>query len=156
MSGERSGVQARRSTVGSPLHLTLNIERVLTLASRQDVRAEFRFAPDAPWAVSVQFVVEGGLSVHWRIGRDLLQQGLYSMSGLGSIQMWPSGLKERTTAWLQLTSGNAAALFELPVPPLAKWLECTYQLVPAGVELAELDWDTAATALLRDPEAQTD
>ncbi|MFF0478826.1 SsgA family sporulation/cell division regulator [Streptomyces sp. NPDC004284] len=129
---------------------------MLTIATRQDVRAEFRFAPGTPWAVSVRFVVEGGPSVQWRIGRDLLQQGLYSMSGLGSIQIWPSGLEERTTAWLQLTSGNVAALFELPVPPLAKWLECTYRLVPAGAELAEVDWNTAATELLRAPEAQTD
>ncbi|MFH8625969.1 SsgA family sporulation/cell division regulator [Streptomyces vietnamensis] len=139
--------------MSSPLHLTLNIERVLTLATRQAVRAEFRFEPDSPWAVSARFVVEGGPSAHWRIGRDLLQQGLYSMSGLGSIQIWPSGMEERTTAWLRLASGDMAALFELPVPPLAKWLECTYRLVPAGAELAEVDWNTAATALLRAPEA---
>ncbi|MCZ0983240.1 SsgA family sporulation/cell division regulator [Streptomyces diastatochromogenes] len=154
MSGERSGVQARRSTAGSPLHLTLNIERVLTLTTRQDVRAEFRFAPDAPWAVSVRFAVSGGPSVQWRIGRDLLQQGLHSMSGLGSIRMWPSGVEERATAWLRLTSGDMAALFELPVPPLAKWLECTYRLVPADAELAEVDWNTAVTALLRAPKRE--
>lgn len=41
-----------------------------------------------------------------------------------------------------------AALFELPVPPLAEWLERTYELVPVGTELTELDWNTAAAALL--------
>ncbi|SEE57978.1 SsgA family sporulation/cell division regulator [Streptomyces sp. TLI_105] len=156
MSGERSGVQARRSTVDSPLQLTLNIERVLTLAIRQAVRADFRFDPDSPWAVSVRLVVEDGPSVEWRIGRDLLQQGLYSMSGLGSIQMWPSGAEEQSTAWLRLTSGSMAALFELPVPPLADWLESTYELVPVGAELTEIDWTTASAALLHDAETQND
>lgn len=150
MSGERSGVQARRSTVGSPLQLTLDIECVLTIATRQAVRAEFRFDPDTVWAVSARFAVEGGPRVEWRIGRDLLQQRLSSTSGLGSIRMWPSGSEERATAWLQLASGSMAALFELPVPPLAEWLERTYELVPVGTELTELDWNTAAAALLLD------
>ncbi|MFF0478476.1 SsgA family sporulation/cell division regulator [Streptomyces sp. NPDC004284] len=156
MSGKRSGVQTRRSTTHDPLHLTLNIERVLGLTARQAIRAEFRFDLDSPLTVCVEFIVEGGPRVLWRIGRDLLQQGLTSMSGLGNMRIWPSNRKERATAWLQLTSHDTAALFELPVPPLATWLEYTYKLVPAGSELTDVDWDIATTALLRDPEPRTD
>ncbi|MER7539037.1 SsgA family sporulation/cell division regulator [Streptomyces sp. NPDC097704] len=156
MSDKRSGLPARRSATHDPLRLTLDIERVLGLTVRQAVRAEFRFDPASPLTVCVEFIVEGGPRVLWRIGRDLLQQGLNSMSGLGSVQIWPSNRKGRATAWLQLASTDTAALFELPVPPLAAWLEHTYGLVPAGSELTDVDWDIATTTLLRDPEVRAD
>ncbi|GAA3289825.1 hypothetical protein [Streptomyces cinereospinus] len=47
-----------------------------------------------------------------------------------------------------LCSGDLAALFELPVPPPAEWLERTYEVVPAGRELAGVAWDEAAADLL--------
>ncbi|MFD0391915.1 hypothetical protein ACFQ3Z_00890 [Streptomyces nogalater] len=49
-----------------------------------------------------------------------------------------------------------AALFELPIPPLAAWLEHTYSLVPAGEELTGVDWDATAADLLRGPAAPSD
>ncbi|MFF9340329.1 SsgA family sporulation/cell division regulator [Streptomyces sp. NPDC014773] len=143
MSGKRSGAQARRGAAHGPLPLALDIERVLGVAARQPVRAEFRFDPESPSAVCVEFLVEGGPRASWRIGRDLLRQGLSSMSGLGSVRMWPSSAGERAAAWLQLASGDMAALFELPAPPLAAWLDRTYRLVPAGSEFTGVDWDAA-------------
>ncbi|MFJ4622351.1 SsgA family sporulation/cell division regulator [Streptomyces sp. NPDC088812] len=140
----------------SRLALSLDIERVLEVSVRQAVRAEFRFSPRSPLVVCVDLLVEGGPRVRWRIGRDLLQQGLYSVSGLGDIRMWPSRPGERATSWLQLCSGDMAALFELPVEPLAAWLERTYELVPAGQELAGIDWDVATAGLLPAREAQHD
>ncbi|MGV9454470.1 SsgA family sporulation/cell division regulator [Streptomyces sp. NPDC003635] len=98
--------------------------------------------------MSVVLLVEGGPRVLWRIGRDLLQQGLYSISGLGDVRVWPSRLEDGATARLQPAAGDMAALFELPVPPLARWLERTYDLVPAGQELAGVDWDVATADLL--------
>ncbi|MFF3606715.1 SsgA family sporulation/cell division regulator [Streptomyces sp. NPDC002463] len=151
MNRNHPDVQHRKALEGTPV-LSLDIERVLGASARQTVGAEFRFSPEAPWVVSVTLLVEGGPCVRWRIGRDLLQQGLYSMSGLADVQMWPS--KERATSWLQLCSGDMAALFELPVPPLAEWLEGTYALVPAGRELAEVDWDAASAGLLPARRAQ--
>lgn len=148
MSGNEPGVQAPRTAPPGRLDLTLDIERVLGVSARQPVRAEFRFTPESPLIVSVELLVEGGPRVLWRIGRDLLQQGLYSISGLGGVRMWPSQLEDGATAWLQLAAGDMAALFELPVPPLARWLERTYHLVPAGQELAGVDWDVATADLL--------
>ncbi|MFF4761312.1 SsgA family sporulation/cell division regulator [Streptomyces sp. NPDC001292] len=156
MSDNQPGVQApRTSPYGTP-ELILDIERVLDVSVRQAIRAEFRFDPESPLIVCVEFLIKGGPRVLWRIGRDLLQQGLHSVSGLGDVQIWPTHPEERATARLQLTSGDMAALFELPVPPLAEWLEYTYDLVPAGQELAEIDWDVASAHLLQDPTAQTD
>ncbi|WP_309221657.1 SsgA family sporulation/cell division regulator [Streptomyces sp. Act143] len=129
---------------------------MLDLTARQAVRATFRYDPDAPWVVSVELAVEHGPRVLWRIGREILQQGLHSVSGLGDIQMWPSSFGDGATARLQLTSRDTAALFELPVPPLAQWLADTYELVPAGAELSEIDWDAATADLLQEPQPHCD
>jgi len=156
MSGNKPGVQAPRTAPCDIPDLILDVERVLDVSARQAIRAEFRFDPESPLIVCLELLVEGGPRVLWRIGRDLLQQGLYSVSGLGDVQIWPTHPAERATARLQLTSGDMAALFELPIPPLMEWLEYTYELVPAGQELAEIDWDVATADLLQDPAAQAD
>ncbi|MGV9915410.1 SsgA family sporulation/cell division regulator [Streptomyces tendae] len=156
MNRNHPDVQRRTASEEGSLVLSLDIERVLGVSARQAVEAEFRFSSETPWVVSVELLVEDGPCVQWRIGRDLLQQGLESVSGLGDIQMWPSSLEDGATSWLQLCSGDMAALFELPVPPLAEWLERTYELVPAERELAEVDWDVATTDLLPVRRAQCD
>ncbi|MEV8563142.1 SsgA family sporulation/cell division regulator [Streptomyces sp. NPDC051917] len=153
MSGNQPDRQARRTASDGRAELVLDIERVLGLATRQAVRAEFRFDPEAPWVVSVELGIEGGPHVLWRIGRDLLHQGLHSVSGLGDVRIWPARSADRATARLQLTSRDMAALFELPVPPLAEWLAHTYELVPAG---HEIDWDAATADLLQEPRAHCD
>lgn len=155
MSVNESEVRERRRASG-PSRLTLDAERLLGVRTRQPVRAEFRFDARAPLTVSVDFVVDRGPRARWSIGRDLLGQGLHSMSGLGDVKMWPSKQTGRTTAWLRLASGDMAALFELPAAPLAQWLECIYETVPAGAELEGLDWDVAAAEVLGDPEARSD
>ncbi|MFE1199045.1 SsgA family sporulation/cell division regulator [Streptomyces olivaceoviridis] len=147
MSGKHPGVRTRRAASHDCHELALDIERVLDVATRQAVRAEFRFDPRSPWVVAVEFLVEGGPRASWRIGRDVLQQGLYALSGLGDVRMWPSKPQARATAWLQLASSDMAALFELPAPALAEWLEHTYELVPAQHELAGVDWDLAHAGL---------
>ncbi|MER5949483.1 SsgA family sporulation/cell division regulator [Streptomyces sp. NPDC001904] len=156
MSGHAPGAPTGRSVPGRRPRLTLDIERVLGVRARQAIRAEFLFDPAAPLVVSVEFVAEGGPRVLWRIGRDLLQEGLYSMSGLGDVRVWPAAGQRGATARMQLASGDTAALFELPVPPLAAWLTHTYELVPAGEELADVDWDVTAADLLHGPRAHSD
>jgi hypothetical protein len=149
MSVDESGVRERRPASYGRSRLTLDIERLLGISTRQAVRADFRFdAVRSPFTVRVDFVIDGGPRVRWHIGRDLLKQGLHSMSGLGDVKMWPSDRTGRTTAWLRLASGDMAALFELPVAPLTRWLEGVYEVVPAGAELAGVDWDAAAAQVL--------
>ncbi|MEV5607470.1 SsgA family sporulation/cell division regulator [Streptomyces sp. NPDC052225] len=156
MSGSPPGVQVNPRAPHGRSRLALDIERVLDVRRRQTIRAEFRFDPETPLTVRVELGIEGGRSVVWRIGRDLLRQGLSAMSGLGDVQIWPTGPAPRHTARLQLVSGDMAALFDLPVPPLAAFLEHTYEWVPAGRELAHLDWDATATDLLDGPGAPSD
>ncbi|MFJ6073960.1 SsgA family sporulation/cell division regulator [Streptomyces sp. NPDC093065] len=151
MSGDRPGVRARRTAPRELPPLSLDIHRMLDAFARHTVQAEFRFDTGAPLVVSVTFLVEGTPCITWRIGRDLLYQGLFWLSGLGDVQVWPAHLDERATAWLRLESYDLTALFEVPVPPLAEWLERSYELVPAGAEMDGLDWDDVIAGLLRAP-----
>ncbi|MQY10039.1 Sporulation-specific cell division protein SsgB [Streptomyces sp. RB5] len=112
------------------------------------VMAHFRYDPVTPLIVTVEFVVEDGPCVVWRIGRDLLYQGLFSLSGLEDVQVWPTDLERRETAFLQLTSRSTAALFELRILPLERWLERTYQVVPAGTETDGLGWEAFVAEVL--------
>ncbi|MFI6645380.1 SsgA family sporulation/cell division regulator [Streptomyces sp. NPDC050504] len=132
MSGYQPAARTGRSARPARPRLTLDIERLLDVSARQPIRAEFGFDPDTPSAVWAEFGIAGGPCVRWRIGRDLLRRGLYERSGTGDVQVWPSPVASRATAWLQLASDDMAALFELPVPPLAEWLDHTYAAVPAS------------------------
>ncbi|MEU6840393.1 SsgA family sporulation/cell division regulator [Streptomyces sp. NPDC046716] len=155
MSGHEPGVPSGGGVPDRRPRLILDIERVLGVRARQAITADFLFDPAAPLVVSVEFVAEAGPRVRWRIGRDLLQEGLSSMSGLGDVRVWPAAPQSGATVRMQLASGDMAALFELPLPPLAAWLAHTYELVPAGQELADVDWDVTAADLLG-PRAHSD
>ncbi|MFF2328587.1 MULTISPECIES: SsgA family sporulation/cell division regulator [unclassified Streptomyces] len=153
MSSSTSGAQAHHATSRGEVVLSLDIDRILEDGgARQTVPAEFRYTPDSPLVVTVVFLVEGISDIVWRIGRDLLHQGMSSLSGVGDVQMWPARLEARPTAWLRLASPGMVALFALPVLPLTRWLEDTYGLVPAGTETHGLDWDAVTTGLLKGPE----
>ncbi|MFJ3793401.1 SsgA family sporulation/cell division regulator [Kitasatospora sp. NPDC090091] len=156
MSSRQPGTRDGRTTPHGHPALTLDIERVLGVCTRQAITAEFRYDRALPLVVSVEFVAEGGPRVRWRLGRDLVRQGLHVASGPGDVRIWPSGHRDRATVWLRLASGDTAALFELPLPPLAQWLQHTYELVPAGHELTGVDWDATTTGLLHDPGAPSD
>ncbi|MFH8443002.1 SsgA family sporulation/cell division regulator [Streptomyces sp. NPDC018026] len=117
-----------------------------------DVRAEFQYDPDAPLLVTLTFVLEDGPRIVWHVGRDLLHEGLHTLIGIGDIQVWPECLAEQESAWLQISSYGATALFQLPVPPLAEWLASTYRLVPAGTEQSRLGTDAFLAGLFGGPE----
>ncbi|SEG92152.1 Streptomyces sporulation and cell division protein, SsgA [Actinacidiphila yanglinensis] len=154
MSGNRHDEGRSRARAARLPSLSLNVQRVLESSScRQTVRATFRYDPDTPLVVTVVFRVHSGQQVTWHLGRDLLYEGMYALSGIADVQVWPTEHDdERPTAWLKISSRTTAALFELPVPPLAEWLEDTYALVPPGQESTELDWDAFAAGLTADPD----
>ncbi|MFF0739668.1 SsgA family sporulation/cell division regulator [Streptomyces sp. NPDC004111] len=151
MSGYPAEVQAGRTPRHGCPRLTLVVRRVLGVGVHLPVGAEFGFDPAAPLTVSARFTAEGGPRVLWQLGRDLLHQGLRERSGTGDVRIRPSRPDRPATALLQLASADTAALFELPVPPLAAWLAHTYTLVPAGRELTGVDWDAVAADLTGGP-----
>ncbi|WP_428957151.1 SsgA family sporulation/cell division regulator [Streptomyces sp. cg35] len=140
MNGEQSELRVHQAEPRTLPELSLTLQRVLDEYVRIPLRAEFRFDPDAPMIISATFAHGRGSSVTWHINRELLRQGLYEECGDGDVQMWPTRFDEERT-WLMLESRDASAVFELPVPTMAEWIESTYQAVPAEAESGLLDWD---------------
>ncbi|MFC8447906.1 SsgA family sporulation/cell division regulator [Kitasatospora sp. NPDC057223] len=154
MSDDQPGASGH--PVASPGPLSLDIHQFLGFGEqRRSLRAEFRFDPASALVVTVTFVAPEG-RIPWVMGRDLLDQGLSALGGLGDVQIWPVGPEGTRAVRLRLDQRAGTALFELPRPPLAQWLAATYQRVPAGTELRDADWDAWAAALHRSPEVRSD
>ncbi|MFF2518595.1 SsgA family sporulation/cell division regulator [Streptomyces sp. NPDC058086] len=133
--------------------LFLELDQMLDEFTPLPIRAEFRFHPDMPAVITVEFLAERGPSLIWRIGRELLHRGLTSMSGCGDVRMWPALPRQRPSSWLLLESQEAETLFEVPVAPLAEWLDATYRITSAETEMDSLNWDDFLVELLDGPGA---
>ncbi|MFF9021240.1 SsgA family sporulation/cell division regulator [Streptomyces eurythermus] len=140
MHRDQSPPRARSAPRHVP-SLFLDVDQMLDEFSRQAVQAEFRFDPDMPAVIIVEFLAERGPSVIWRIGRGLLHRGLTEMSGCGDVRMWPTLPGERPSSWLLLESREVEVLFELPTAELTEWLDATYRITSAETEMDSLDWD---------------
>ncbi|MFF7369716.1 SsgA family sporulation/cell division regulator [Streptomyces tricolor] len=140
MHRDHSPLRARSAPRHVP-SLVLDIDQMLDEFTRQAVQAEFRFDPDMPAVITVEFLAERGPSLIWRIGRELLHRGLTAMSGSGDVRMWPTLPGERPSSWLLLESQEVEVLFELPTAELTEWLDTTYRIAPADTEMDGLDWD---------------
>ncbi|MFI0517875.1 SsgA family sporulation/cell division regulator [Streptomyces sp. WSLK1-5] len=151
MNNDQSGLWVRETAPQGPSLLSLEIVRVLDEQTSRSVLADFRFDPGTPMVVSVTFKPAAAAAVTWRIGRELLYRGLFEHSGEWDVRMRPALHEEPSTAWLMLNSVSGSALFSLPVPPLAEWLEATYRIVPAEAEGDALDWDGFLAELLEVP-----
>lgn len=87
MHRDQSPLQAR-SAPELITSLFLDLDQMVDEFTPLPIRAEFRFDPDMPAVITVEFLAERGPSLIWRIGRELLHRGLTSMSGCGDVRMW--------------------------------------------------------------------
>ncbi|MFE1980572.1 SsgA family sporulation/cell division regulator [Streptomyces mirabilis] len=155
MHRDQSPLQARSAPELIP-SLFLDLDQMVDEFTPLPIRAEFRFDPDMPAVITVEFLAERGPSLIWRIGRELLHRGLTSMSGCGDVRMWPALPRERPSSWLLLESQEVEALFEVPVAPLAEWLDATYRVTSAEAEMDGLDWENFLVELLDGPGAPSE
>ena len=152
MHRDQSPLRARSAPELVP-SLHLDLDQMLDEFTRQPIASVFRFDPDLPAVISVEFMPERGPALVWRLGRELLHRGLTGMSGSGDVRMWPMAPGERPSSWLLFESEEVNALFEVPIAPLAEWLDTTYRITPAEVEMDGLDWDGFLRELLDGPGA---
>ncbi|WP_331729101.1 SsgA family sporulation/cell division regulator (plasmid) [Streptomyces sp. NBC_00028] len=152
MHRDQSPLRARSAPELVPA-LHLDLDQMLDEFTRQPVVAVLRFDPDLPAVITVEFMSERGPALVWRLGRELLHRGLTAMSGSGDVRMWPMAPGERPSSWLLFESEEVNALFEVPIPPLAAWLDATYRIIPAEAEMDGLDWDGFLRELLEGPGA---
>lgn len=155
MHRDRSPLRAGSAPERVP-SLLLDLDQMLDEFTRPPMQAEFRFDPDMPAVITVEFLAERGPSLIWRIGRELLYRGVTSMSGCGDVRMWPTLPGERPSSWLLLESQEVEALFELPTAPLAEWLDATYRITSAEAEMDGLNWDDILLELLDGPGAPSE
>ncbi|MFH9967146.1 SsgA family sporulation/cell division regulator [Streptomyces mirabilis] len=155
MHRDQSPLQAR-SAPELITSLFLDLDQMVDEFTPLPIRAEFRFDPDMPAAITVEFLAERGPSLIWRIGREHRHRGLTSMSGCGDVRMWPALPRERPSSWLLLESQEVEALFEVPVAPLAEWLDATYRVTSAEAEMDGLDWENFLVELLDGPGAPSE
>ncbi|MFD7606040.1 SsgA family sporulation/cell division regulator [Streptomyces mirabilis] len=155
MHRDQSPLQARSTPELIP-SLFLDLDQMIDEFTPLPIRAEFRFDPDMPAVITVEFLAERGPSLIWRIGRELLHRGLTSMSGCGDVRMWPALPRERPSSWLLLESQEVETLFEVPVAPLAEWLDATYRVTSAEAEMDGLDGENFLVELLDGPGAPSE
>ncbi|MEU2424097.1 SsgA family sporulation/cell division regulator [Streptomyces sp. NPDC007851] len=136
--------------------LFLDLDQMLDEFTRLPIRARFRFDPDMPAVITVEFLAERGPSLVWLLGRELLRRGVTAMSGTGDVRMWPTLPGGRPASWLLLESEEVEALFEVPTAELAEWLDATYRVVSAEAEMDGLNWDGFLMELLGGPAAASE
>ncbi|WP_051653471.1 SsgA family sporulation/cell division regulator [Kitasatospora cheerisanensis] len=110
---------------------------VLRIALDQDlvgeVHTRFRYEAAAPYEVRLTFHLGRPDEADWVFSRELLRDGLESLSGQGDVKLWPAHCPcHGATLHLALDSPHGSALLEASRPQVKAWLERTYRLVPDG------------------------
>jgi sporulation and cell division protein SsgA len=106
-----------------------------------------------PYAVTLAFDVGLEEPIEWIVARDLLAGGAIAEEGLGDFRVWPSASasadNEASVLHIDLSSPEGQAHFEAPADEIAKFLQRTYEIVPAGSEMEHVDVDAELSDLLR-------
>jgi hypothetical protein len=105
---------------------------------------ELGYRADDPHAVSLTFRT-GRDSTVWLVSRDLLADGLITVSGAGDVRVRPHN---GTTAVLELQSDESQAVFHVRSAELQEFLNSTYDVVAPGRESEFLDFDAELRQLL--------
>ncbi len=94
------------------------------------------YSPEDPYAVIAKFEAEGEVT-EWTFDRGLLDAGLTGEAGLGDVRVWLDELTDDIL--LRLTSPEGSALIQLPYKAIKGFLDRTYNAVPQGREVFDVD-----------------
>ncbi|MGW3865391.1 SsgA family sporulation/cell division regulator [Streptomyces sp. NPDC005047] len=111
---------------------------------------ELRYDQLDPLAVHLGFHSPTGCTSRWRVSRDLLQAGTHCGAGHADVRVWPADeASGQDSLFLRLGSDERTALIEVRRAPFRHWLAHTFTVVPAGQEMAGVDWAEEIRLLLR-------
>ncbi|MFJ5925313.1 SsgA family sporulation/cell division regulator [Kitasatospora sp. NPDC092948] len=114
-----------------------------------EVRTRFRYDAAAPYEVRLTFHADRPDEADWVFSRELLRDGLDSLSGQGDVKLWPTHCPcHGLTLHVALESPYGSALLEASRPQVKAWLDRTYRLVPDGQEVELLPSDEELARLL--------
>ncbi|GAA1136081.1 hypothetical protein F4556_001861 [Kitasatospora gansuensis] len=132
-----------------PVEEILMLRIALDEDSVGEVRTRFRYDPDRPYEVLLTFHLGRSDEADWVFSRDLLRDGLQSLSGQGDVKLWPAYCPcHGSTLHLALESPHGQALLEASKPRVKDWLDRTYACVSAEDEAAAGPTDDQLAALL--------
>ncbi|MFG1667767.1 SsgA family sporulation/cell division regulator [Streptomyces sp. Y7] len=126
----------------------LDTKLLLTSGGRITVRTRLVYDTRNPFAVSLVFHADTDSPTLWVMARDLLAQGLRRPNGQGDVRVWPTGSGLDAELNLVLASPHGTARLTAPHQAVARWLEHTYRLVPAGRESGHFDLENELRRLL--------
>ncbi|MEV7077872.1 SsgA family sporulation/cell division regulator [Streptomyces sp. NPDC093516] len=124
-------------------YLTLEITHWVTTELCLGMKCEFTYDTSDPLAVTLVLDSDGERPVRWIFCRQLLADGLVARVGEGEVVLWPlfDSDGERASFCVRVGGGDRTALFEIPGEPVVQWLARTWEMVPRGTELEDVDWD---------------
>lgn len=102
------------------------------------VRVGMYWSPVNPLTVCLEFIPKQGNPVKWVVGRDILLDGLSSLSGSGDIQVWPAS---PTTVGVWMANQSGEAEFSVALDVLRDFLAATLHRLPRGREFDHVDMD---------------
>ncbi|MGW4132325.1 SsgA family sporulation/cell division regulator [Amycolatopsis japonica] len=98
------------------------------------VGVELTYDPRDPYAIKARFPT----SLERFFARDLLDDGLMTASGLGDIRFSPCH-RHFECVHIELDFPDGTAYMMANFWELADFLDCTFELVPAGTESSRID-----------------
>ncbi|MFH9419634.1 SsgA family sporulation/cell division regulator [Streptomyces sp. NPDC017529] len=132
----------------SAIDQAVQVRLIATAPGSHAVPAVLHYHPADPLAVRISFPPEislDGAAVDWAFARELLADGLRSPAGTGDVRVRPLG-RDRTVLEFHVEDG--VAMVQVVTADLRRFLDRTYQAVPAGREQQHLDVDGGLAELL--------
>lgn len=126
---------------------TLGIALTARINAEHPVRVNFVYDTTDPWAVTLDVATTPhdpqkptvGLNwTRWHFSRDLLTDGLNSLTGEGDVRVFPD--EGNAAVWVELSSPFGHAYVVFAKADIEKALERTENLVTPGTEYHQVDW----------------
>lgn len=134
--------------VGSLLSDDVTMECVTENGRVWQLDAVFAYDADDPYAVTVAFRVHDEV-VPWAFARELLDRGMTDTVGEGDVLVRP-GVNRlgRAVTVIELSSDDGEFRAAASTRDVMRFLQRSYELVPAETESERLDLDGLVSALL--------
>jgi hypothetical protein len=97
------------------------------------------YRADDPFAVMMSISRPSGRWIDWLMSRDLLSEGLWAPAGIGDVRLTPFSDDEFDVLEIRIGDDEGSAALEFDRSLVARFLDATYDIVPAGGESALID-----------------
>jgi hypothetical protein len=97
------------------------------------------YRSDDPFAVMMSIARPSGRWIDWLMARDLVVTGLEAPAGIGDVQLIPFTDDEFDVLEVKIGDDEGFASLEFDRELIERFLDATYDIVPAGAESTVID-----------------